>query len=240
MTAEELKAVQNNIQWLMQIKAANLLDTQKIEPIYDGVCDIELYLKSPTKIMWVLKEAYDDFNESGEPCGGGWYIYEEWNNKAKINSVTSNRSWQPIMYVLKALADGGTWDDLSWIRDEREKYLEVLKACAYVNINKLPAGKTSGDLTEKFKVWEDIINAQIIAYKPDVIIFGNTYGYFSNQCYVKNPQICQGVPGKTGAYKTKIGDHPTLLIDAYHPNQRSLTRQEYVDSILFSVRENLG
>ena len=240
MTAQELKAVQENIQWLMDIKSANLYDPQKIEPIYDGVCDIDRYLESPKKVMWILKEAYDDFDESGAACGGGWSIYQEWTNEAKIKSVTSNRSWQPIMYVLKALADGGTWDDLSWIRDEKEKYLELLKACAYININKFPAGKTSGDLTEKFKVWEDIINAQIIAYKPDVIIFGNTFGYFSDQCYVKSAQEHEGVPGATGVYKTTIGDHPTLLIDAYHPNQRSLTRQEYVDSILFSVRENEG
>ena len=143
------------------------------------------------------------------------------------------------MYVLRALAEDNNWDDVPWIRDDREKYVEFLRSCAYINVNKMPAGKTSGDLSEKFEIWSDVINAQILGYAPDVIIFGNTFPYFKNQCYVKESKRFNGVQGATGVYVTKIGEKPTLLIDAYHPNQKTLSREVYVDSILESIRSNI-
>lgn len=240
MTVENLIEFQKSIQSAIQQKAYTLFDSTKIEPIYDGVCDAEKYLNSATKVMWILKEAYDAFDESGLPMGGGWEIYEQWDDMSKLKEVTSVRSWQPIMYVLHALAEEKHWDEIAWIRDDRKSYVDALKGCAYININKMPAGKISGDLTAAYDIWRDFINMQIIGYRPDVIIFGFTYGYFSNESYIKHGcKEVMGVPGATGVYKTKIAGKPTILIDAYHPNQKILSRQEYVDSILFSIRKNL-
>lgn len=243
MTAKEIDSFQILIQRLIELKAKNLYgdDTDSLKPIYDGVGSPEKYAASKVKVMWVLKEAYDDFDELGAPKGGDWEVYEQWGDDEKLKEVTSVRSWQPIMYVIRALFDDRNWDDIAWIRDERKEYVEALRSCAYININKMPAGKTSGDLTDKFNIWSDIINAQILGYKPDVIIFGNTFNYFAEQSYMKTKtrKDCAGVPGATGVVITHIGDTPTLLIDAYHPNQKNLTRQEYVDSILLSIRDNL-
>lgn len=238
MTAEEIKSCQVLIHKMIQLKAATKYDAEDSEPIYDGVCDPEMYSESKIKVMWVLKEAYDDIDESGLPKGGGWEIFEKWGKADKVKEVTSVRSWQPIMYVLRALSEDNSWDDIAWIRDDREKYVEILRSCAYININKMPAKETSGDMTEKFNLWCDEINAQILAYKPDAIIFGNTIDYFNDQCYMRNRKVCNGVSGATDVYLTEIAEHPTLLINAYHPNQRTITRKEYVETILFSVREN--
>ena len=35
-------------------------------PIYDGVADIKAYISSNPKIMWILKEPYDDFTSTGK------------------------------------------------------------------------------------------------------------------------------------------------------------------------------
>jgi len=43
-----------------------------ISPICDGIINIEQYLKSKYKILWILKEPYDEFDKDGKPCGGGW------------------------------------------------------------------------------------------------------------------------------------------------------------------------
>ncbi|MCM1071442.1 MAG: hypothetical protein NC301_09030 [Bacteroides sp.] len=240
LNPEELDAVQRTIQSLIELKALNLgYNPEDIAPIYDGVCDARKYLSSPTKVMWILKEPYDDFNEDGTSAGGGWEVYEQWKNDAKVAEVTNVRSWQPIMYVLRALNEDKDWDDIAWIRDEREKYVEALQGCAYINVNKMPAGKSSKDLTDAFAKWEDIINAQILAYAPDVIIFGNTFQYFAGQSYIENKETLAGVPGMTDVYKTRIGGKETLLIHAYHPNQKTISRQEYVDSILLAIRGNL-
>lgn len=242
MTEKDLISRQNLIHKMIQIKAKNLYDAEKIEPIYDGVCDPKKYSESTVKIMWVLKEPYDDVDNSGNPMGGGWNIYEKWTQEDKIEEVSSNRTWHPVMYVLRSIFEDRKWDDLSWIRDERDEYVEALRNCAYININKMPAGKVSGDLTEQFAIWCDEINAQILAYQPDVIIFGNTMCYFYDQCYMRKPDLkeCEGISGATDVFLTQIGENPTLLINAYHPNQRTITRQEYVDSILMSVRQNIG
>ena len=76
MLLQELLSFQAIIQNLIQIKAKSRYNAENIKPIYDGVCDLEGYLKSEIKVMWMLKEAYDDFDESGMPKGGGWEIYE--------------------------------------------------------------------------------------------------------------------------------------------------------------------
>lgn len=240
MTAKEIETVQILLQKLIELKARNLYGdyVDSPMPIYDGVGSPEKYSSSKIKVMWVLKEAYDDFDEFGAPKGGGWEVYEQWGDESKLKEVTSVRSWQPIMYVLRALFEDKNWDDIAWIRDEREEYVEALRSCAYININKMPAGKTSGDLSESFNIWCDVINAQILAYAPDVIIFGNTMSYFQDQSYMNKYERTEyhDLEGVAPAGIATIGNKRTLLINAYHPNQKSITRQEYVDSILAAIR----
>jgi hypothetical protein len=62
--------------------------TGKTHPIHDGVADLEGYLASSPRIMWILKEPYDDFNENGEPVGGGWSYTKDrpFNSEIDITS----------------------------------------------------------------------------------------------------------------------------------------------------------
>lgn len=246
MEQKELESKQSILRNKIYEKAVKLFGDENIEitePIYDGVCDIEKYVNSPVKVMWILKEPYDDFNESDMPVGGGWDVFEEWTQPDKVEAVTKIRTWQPIMYILRGLAENKFWDDLPWIQDEREKFLEYLKSCAYLNINKMPAYKASGNLKQKYDNWSDIVLEQISCYKPDVIIFGNTFLYFRDDKvpFVVEGKSLKGEPYIVDAYKTKIGEKATLLIDAYHPNAKvkGLTRQKYVDTIVSAILTNL-
>lgn len=231
---ENLKSGQSTLHNEMLAHAIKL--GSENEPIFDGVCDPERYLKSKIKVMWILKEAYDDFDKNDNPIGGGWKIYQSWDQDPLKASKSS--TWQPIMYVLRALAENNKWDDIAWIWDEREEYLEYLKSCAYINVNKMPGDLTSGDLSKEFEDWKEIISKQIKLYDPNIIIFGNTYKYFQNEDYICSAIETKGVPGAVRAYITNVNGKKIILIDAYHPNQRSLTRQHYVDSILESYRMN--
>lgn len=47
------------------------LSNDGLEPLPDGVADIEGYCKSSPRIMWILKQPYDDMKD-GKPFGGGW------------------------------------------------------------------------------------------------------------------------------------------------------------------------
>lgn len=49
------------------------LKNESLWPVTDGICSSELWSASPLKILWCLKEAYDDFVD-GKPAGGGWSI----------------------------------------------------------------------------------------------------------------------------------------------------------------------
>ena len=78
MTAIALLAAQSALHALIQSRAVELgYDPATVEPIYDGVVDTEAYLAAQPKIMWILKEPYDDFDAEGMPVGGGWTMFKD-------------------------------------------------------------------------------------------------------------------------------------------------------------------
>ena len=77
-TIIEIESKQKSLQEKIQNVADQTgLATEKVWPIYDGVADMHAYIKSIPKIMWLLKEPYDHFDEEGNPCGGGWTLMED-------------------------------------------------------------------------------------------------------------------------------------------------------------------
>ena len=71
MTAKEHITAQKEItdEITRQAIERNLTE-EDLEPISDGVADAEAYLSSNPKVMWVLNDPYDEF-ENGQPKGGG-------------------------------------------------------------------------------------------------------------------------------------------------------------------------
>ncbi len=73
MTDLALLAAQASLHIQTQAHAKGLgYDPAKVEPIYNGEVDAEAYLATKPKVMWILKEPYDDFDAEGMPAGGGW------------------------------------------------------------------------------------------------------------------------------------------------------------------------
>lgn len=59
-----LKSKQKKILSKIESKAINEdYDPKKIEPIEDGICNFEEFKKNKYRIMWILKEGYDDFDQ---------------------------------------------------------------------------------------------------------------------------------------------------------------------------------
>ncbi|MDE5595949.1 MAG: hypothetical protein K2I89_10315, partial [Muribaculaceae bacterium] len=67
------KIIQEKIRHLAAEKG---LTNKQCGPIPDGVEDIEGYLSSSPKVMWVLKEAWGEVSEDGSVNGGGHCIYD--------------------------------------------------------------------------------------------------------------------------------------------------------------------
>ena len=94
----------------------------------------------------------------------------------------------------------------------------------------MPAHKTSSDtlLEESYQQWQKILFAQIELYKPEVIIFGNTFKFFKEDLIGKDdlqPQFDN--VGINSQLYIKDG---IKMIDAYHP--AAIGVSSYVDSII--------
>lgn len=74
MYAIELGKKQQEI-WNEMEKLAKELGNSNRSPIYDGVCDLDGYLSSMPKVMWILKEPNGQEKDGIED--GGWSIPEE-------------------------------------------------------------------------------------------------------------------------------------------------------------------
>lgn len=175
--------------------------------------------------MWVLKEPYDE-TEGGCPSGGGWNLFDAFDN----GNAWANRTWRPIIYAMYGLFNGKHWQDMDWIRDNKQM-AKVLKRIAYLNISKMPALTQTDDgrLQELYALWRPVLLRQIEVYDPQAIVFGNTFRYFKEDL---TPDAAQ--PDRvygSNAFST-YARRGRLLIDAYHPNQRILSREAYVDGLI--------
>ena len=226
MTINELKAAQANIKNKIELWAEqNSLITPEVGPIPDGIYDAERYLSSYPRIMWILKEPYDDFTADGKPYGGGWSLYEAYDNE----EAWKNPTWQPMIYVSYGILNQQRWEDMDWIRDNKTM-VDVLKQIAYINISKMPALKYSNDsdLYNYYSIWRPILFEQIDMYDPHILIFGNTFKYFKNDLIGNSVEPIKRIDGVVHIYeKGNI-----KIFDAYHPNQKIISRDIYVNSII--------
>ena len=186
-------------------------------PITDGLSDIKKYLKSEVKIMWILKEPYDDYAK-GLYYGGGWSITDD-GLKIKPQDFIEGKArntWLPIAYISEGVKNGVS-NVIELKETETSILCEDLQSIAYINISKIPQGSTTDDKTLpwKYEFWKDIIQKQIKLYKPDVIIFGNTLKY-----------VMDDLPGGYWDYPVIdvqfknwkiLQNNNSLFVGAYHP-----------------------
>ena len=225
MKAEDLKQKQEEL--FEQIKRhADLLGLsgRNWHPIQDGVYNVEEYLKAPIRIMWVMKEAYDGEDEKGNPCGGEWSIFDIIDEGKPFP-----KSWSNIIYTTYGIFKGWNKIDMYSIAED-PSMKKVMEQIAYVNLNKMPAHKTSSDesLEKCYSQWRSILNAQIELYKPEAIIFGNTFKYFKDDLIGTDEiqPLLDNVGRNTQLY-IKNGEK---LVDACHP--AAIGVSNYVDSII--------
>lgn len=226
MTIKNLELKQEQI--INEIKLfaiQNNLTNENVEPIPDGIYSAEKYLSAPTQIMWILKEPYDDFIKNNEPWGGGWNLFGAYDN----DDAWSNRTWQPMIYVMYGLFNNQKWEEMNWIRDDKSM-ADVLKQIAYINISKMPSLKATNDSTlwRKYEIWKDLLMKQIETLAPKIIIFGNTFKYFKNDLVGNDTKPLKQLNNIVNIYE-KDG---VKFLDTYHPNQRITSRENYVNSII--------
>lgn len=216
---EAQDAVHNRINEVAQ-NAGLLLNG--VQPIYDGVYDVEAYKKSSPRIMWILKEAWEK-HEEGEDCGG-WALYDP------IGKVGETWSKETKSWRFMNLVGYGIVNDKDWTYLEKHDRMDgvtmtnVLKDTCCINISKIPGGTSSDDsrIAKYYTIWKDVLFEQMRMYDPEVIIFGGTFKFFKEDLHSNCPLEQIGVAEHEGwrygtLYKMSGG---TYLIDTYHPNAR--------------------
>ena len=184
MQADDLETAQAVLQDKVFRRAEELgYDTEKIEPIYDGVADAEAYLDAKPRLMWILKEPYDDWNDDGTPCGGGWTFFRDVaKGKTLAQVVNGNPALRNVAYASHAiLSDIASYAKEPWISDAPTEYERALRCIAFANVGKMPAGRTTSDerLFACYEQWKEILFEQIELYDPDILVFGNTLQCFA-------------------------------------------------------------
>ncbi len=247
MTPEELKRKQEEINervWKRALENHLMTgkDSDDVWPIYDGVADFEGYLASSPRVMFVLKEPYDDFKENSQgitvPYGGGWDLPELFSKQAAAKAWPV-MTWQRIIYAMYGFQHDLHYNDMDYIRNNPEMGNVLLSVC-WVNLSKMPRYTTSSDgrWRNAFREnWADIFEDQVKCYEPDVIVFGNTFSEVSDRFLTEgdSPEPVKAPDGRLyiNKYYTKDG---RLLVDAYHPGAR-ITVEYWVDSLIDTLNE---
>lgn len=129
---------------------------------------------------------------------------------------------------------------MPYIRDDKSM-LEVLKDIAYINVDKMPGYKATSDseLAEAYEQWKDIVEEQIRLYDPQVICFANTMWLFKKDWGIDENTEHESISLGNDKHMLVYRKDSRLCLDTYHPAQRVITRENYVDAIIKAVNESL-
>lgn len=197
-------------------------------PVYDGVADEAAYFAQKLRVAWILKEPWDDFDEKGNPCGGGWSLVKDAFYK---DDAWKNPVWQKIAYVMHGFRAGQVWEQMPWIRDAREMIHEI-RSIAWLNVNKMPSLTNSSDgrfVRLYNEVWRDVLRRQIEVLDPQVMIFARTFGCFCNSEY-KDAVFYERFSNRWVKFY-RYGDK--VLLDTYHPGRKG---GAYVNALIEALK----
>lgn len=188
--------------------------------VHDGIVNLEKYYNSPIRIMWILKEPYD--NKQNE--GGGWSLAHSLN-KGKLGKGRDAGTWQPIIYTTYGILNNYTkFENMPKIGTTNDMSL-IMQNTAFINVQKLPAKTRTSNVSLKdayIRNKEILIN-QISTYRPHIVIGGKTLHLFKDDLKIsKDDELEFG----------HFSKDRILFINTYHPAQTKIKKSEYVNLIV--------
>lgn len=223
MTVPEIHIKSKEIDTLVTLQMTQV--EEEIKPILDGIVDPEKYFQSKYKILWILKEPYDENTE------GGWDFKGMIRDKYSIFDFATGRpTFKPIIYSSWGILNNFClFDDMDDVENSPEM-LDAFKSIAYINIKKTPGGTTSNTKTIQFayEMHKNLLLKQIDYIDADIIVGGKTLSLLSKDLNLENAIQFN----KTFYYLR----NNKLFIDTYHPAQRvsstGLSMEEYCNDII--------
>jgi len=194
-------------------------------PVYDGVVNPSVYLAAPTRILWILKEPWDEDDRSG----GGWSLTEDLLNQRPFE-MAKGPTFRSIIYVAYGILNRiRHYAEMPRISTAKDMAL-LLRSIAFINAKKLPGLKRSNndEILDAYRASREIILKQIQTYDPNYIL----------GCRPHISVIMQDLGGRPEdiAVHNKVRyfqfSDNCLLLDVFHPAQTTIGREQYVDDIL--------
>lgn len=233
----ELRNLTREIKSIAEINGLNK-DRPFLRPICDGICSIESYFSPFTKVMFILREPYDNFTTSGLSRGGGWSMTRDF---FKNPTWVAQDPYQTTFYVAKtanAILDSDFTKgkfNATGINDSAT--YEVMNRIAYINLSKMPAERTTDVqiLANKYRsYWKDLVKKQIKFFNPDIVICGGTFDILNKYEPLVSENLSYNPSYENGRIKTYKwnydGKKDRLLIPAYHPSS-SYYDYDYINGI---------
>lgn len=227
----------------LEKEIATIYKERNQDYIGDGILFYEKYFSAKYKVLWVLKEPYDDFDENGNPIGGNWHFRDAFVNKKKKQDFAKEGlpTFDPMFYIMYSINnDFIEWDKMPWSRNTPEM-IDYFKTIAYINVKKTPGYTTSPDkvIFDAFDMNETILLAQINTYQPDLVIFGNTYKYFEKSIGISESNF------NTDLQSLNWVKHENrIYISAYHPSHRKgstgISKKQYINEIIEVASKQLN
>jgi len=234
-TLEILKQENKRLEELMkQTAIENGLDEKKI--ILDGVYDkfLDKYIETKPHILWILKEAPESNGVYG------WHVGDICEN----NEALKNKSGtlRQICLISYAILHGCNYEEACKASDK--DLVDARQRVAQINISKIKTttGKYSAvDLTPEYDVWKGVLDAQLKAYQPEIIICGNTLQYFpDDNTYLRrtksNKKILESISPNDNKKFCYYSEEDKLLINIHHPSDFKVKWKECVNEIVNIVR----
>ena len=103
----------------------------------------------------------------------------------------------------------------------------------------MPGYRSTSDeeLAQAYEQWKDIVEEQIRLYDPQVICFANTMWLFKKDWGIDEHTEHEVVPLGNDKCMFVYNKNGRLCLDTYHPAQRVVKREDYVDSIIKVVNK---
>jgi hypothetical protein len=215
----------NIFQWNEEI---NSMINKEQNVVIDGAINLEKYLNSKHKILWLLKEPYSTEDQS--------FAYKEmFTSKELYEDFFKNvavSTWHPIIYISYSILHNYLyWEELSYIR-ENPKMCDVVNEISIINANKnfsLTGTYTiDSNLENGFEKFKSINLQQIENLNPEILIFGNTFYLYKKYLEITESNLTFKTDDNTLKIYEKNGK---IYFDANHPAKR-ISREKYINPII--------
>ena len=199
--------------------------------IKDGIVSFDDYMKSPFKILWVLKEANSDEED--------WDIREALYSGVK-NENGLNSDWKStltrVIYTTLGILNNEDWHSMGDFNLDPD-LIDCLHKVAYINVKKIGGSSQSNsqEIQDYYDLNKEVLHEQISLINPNIIIFGNTMKHFDWN-WLKDTFNIE-VEDESNQNLHIYSGEKHILLNAYHPSYWSIKEQLYCDLIIDAVQK---